>query len=766
MPSAARPPLGYAPSLAGGWGTSPRRGAPITPGVRTSSASALASPTGMRAVGVLAGTASSHAGRASAVPANAEHASGGGATAVTAPRQFGAPAWYSDVRPSVLPSPQKGVAGFISSSPVSVSGAAKGGAAATPPSYRGRVAPMSVEPPAPMAPPEPSVFDVPPTPVTVPLPVPTEPQTPNTPLAPPPRVLTPLQAPLAPDLSSSVLETQQGPAVVPPLHTRVAAAACPPRVLTFRPPRLLATDLATTGEQSITPTIPRAPSKARKAIRKPPAKPRARRAVANGKGPAVSGSGSGAAPDIPPAAASVLLSAPPGTAASHAAMPPDAVNGQDHLIGVVGSSAGVSFAAMTRVFTDGLRPVCSHLAGIDKKLDEVHSTVNRLCTNLHSQGVGNERTAQAVVQLQGVVRGVTKNVAMHVKAGTAAKGNVQGGTGLPTDEDERLQLATCNETEVASVRDLAKQKMLQEILGSTASFKAMPSRARALEILYSATESVRGVDRSAAEEYLASRRIFLLSDGTPSDKKIRVSEKLHRVRSHVTESLQKVAMLAYFKAMDVGIQDMDRKDAAAWLQDGKYATSKKADPAVNAALKAMFLRNGQAARVLQPKDVGDDVYVDASTGHVALVTHWARGVFEKVAGIRKPRRSGNDDGAYDCWREEVRHVSSFLRRHDDVEAGLRLCDGTDKRRAMEVADDGTLVLDASDDDVGEDPATNGGVESEEVVTDTTVTGTVGGDELVDGGGGEGAQQGPVSEQLQESSDYPEGFGEYLEEMPL
>ncbi|KAK1863920.1 hypothetical protein I4F81_006473 [Pyropia yezoensis] len=138
--------------------------------------------------------------------------------------------------------------------------------------------------------------------------------------------------------------------------------------------------------------------------------------------------------------------------------------------------------------------------------------------------------------------------------------------------------------------------------------------------------------------------------------------------------------------------------AAGWLKDGKYARSDKADPAINAALQAIFMRNGHAARVVSPKDVGDDVYVDASTGHVGLITYWAKGVFEKIAGIRKSRRTGNDDGAYDGWRAEVRHVSTFLRRHTKVKDGLRLCDGNEKRRAMLLADDGTFVVDESGDE--------------------------------------------------------------------
>lgn len=92
------------------------------------------------------------------------------------------------------------------------------------------------------------------------------------------------------------------------------------------------------------------------------------------------------------------------------------------------------------------------------------------------------------------------------------------------------------------------------------------------------------------------------------------------------------------------------------------------------------------------------MYVDAKTGQVGLIAHWARGVFEKVAGVRKSRRSGNDYGAYDGFRAEVRSVSGLLPWDGQVHGGLRLCDGTDKHYAMNVADDGTYIIDCSDED--------------------------------------------------------------------
>lgn len=197
---------------------------------------------------------------------------------------------------------------------------------------------------------------------------------------------------------------------------------------------------------------------------------------------------------------------------------------------------------MTRVFAEGLRPMCAHLAGLSKKLDEVHTSVNRLSTSLHNEGVGNERTAQAVVQLQGAVKGVYDGVVARVKEEPVAAVKLRGSTAMLDDCEAQQELATINDQELGDVRDVAKKALINEMLGSTESYKAMPNRARFLGMLCEACESVPGGTRDDSEAYLASFRVFLTTSGTPTEKRVRVSEKLYRITGQVTEALRKVAM--------------------------------------------------------------------------------------------------------------------------------------------------------------------------------------------------------------------------------
>lgn len=488
-----------------------------------------------------------------------------------------------------------------------------------------------------------------------------------------------------------------------PLQTRPASTEAQPRALTFRVSRQPAAEEETAGGRSLTPAVLPAPPKAQKAIRKA-AKPRAKRGAKKNATAAPTGTAAGGARGslaLPPTAESQIGGTP--------LAPPPPV----HPVGERPASSVVTASTLTTVFAEGLRPVCVHLAGLSKKLDEVHDSVNRLSTNLHNQGVGNERTAQAVVQLQGAVKGVYDGVVAHSKQEPVAAGTLRGSTAMPEDYEEQLQLAILNEEEMSSVRDVTKLRMTEEMIGSTRSFQALPSRARGLKILFEACETVRGVDRKGAQDYMASQRLFLTAAGTPAESRARVSEKLYRVRDHVIEALQKVAMAAYIKELAVCEETMICKEAEAWLENGKYTRSPKAGPAINAALKAIFRRNGQKARIIEPKEVGETVFVDATTGHVGLIAHWGRDVYEKAAGVRKPRRTGNDDGSYDVWRAEVRNVSKLLRRHDDVEAGLRLCDGSNKLRAMNVADYGTFVIEESDTDESEKSASTSEQDPEE-----------------------------------------------------
>lgn len=551
-----------------------------------------------------------------------------------------------------------------------------------------------------------------------------------------PQSLTAFQEPASPALGAHRPSLFKAP-----VQARVTAAAPPPRALTFRVPERTALDLA--GGKSLTPSSTRAPAKAPKPIRKP-AKQRAKRGVRKAVDPA--------SPDQP----SQLIDAPaaPPTAASQTGWTPIAPPPPVRDVNEPSANTAVTVAAMTKVFAEGLRPVCVHLAGLRQKLDEVHTSVNRLSTSLHDQGVGNERTAQAVVQLQGAVKNVYDGVVSHVKQEPSRAPILRGSTAMLDDCDAQQELASINELELGNVRDLAKRVMIDEMLGSTASYQAMPNRARSLEILHEACKTIRGEDQAEAEAYLASQRVFLTAAGTPTDKRIRVREKLYRISSHVVEALQKVAMTAYFKSLGESVEPMTPETAEAWLRDNKYAHSDGADKAVNAALTAMFRRNGHHSLVVTPKEVGDGVYVDASTGHAGLITHWARGVFEKVAGVRKARRSGNDDGAYDGWRAEVRSVSGFLRWHEEVHCGLRLCDGTDEHRAMNVADDGTYVIDSEEElpAAAEDALPAGSAGSSGLPWDSSqdlMPGYVAGD---DGAGGEAALEG------EECIDVEEGDG--------
>lgn len=417
--------------------------------------------------------------------------------------------------------------------------------------------------------------------------------------------------------------------VAPPLRARLSAISTQ-RVLTF-------TDLNPGGgDRSLTQMAAPAKIQPKKAIRKPPARARAKRALNLGTPLEPAGHGSS------PAAGTESERGAPSPARDTPPSAPGVGPARTRLRSPADAKIHVTMTDLNLVLAEGMRPVCAHLASLSKQLGEVKTTVNRMSTSLHTQGVGNERTAHAVVQLQGAVKGVY-GVVNRAKSEPAGGSVVNEGTADPASEQERMQLAVKNEEEVRRVRDVAKKMMLGEIVGTNVGLHVMPSGARSLDIFCQAVEQVRRVDRDGAEEYLDSRRVFLSADGRPADKKAPVSEKLNRVRGHLMESLRKVTLSAYFPKLGIVPTELTKEGAEEWLYNSKYAKSRKAEPAINAALKAMFLRTGQSHRVVKPKSVGDVEYVNASMGHIALITHWACSVFEKAAGVRKVRRTGNDD---------------------------------------------------------------------------------------------------------------------------
>lgn len=55
--------------------------------------------------------------------------------------------------------------------------------------------------------------------------------------------------------------------------------------------------------------------------------------------------------------------------------------------------------AISKGLRDGLRGVHFELFGLRKAYDSISTTLNILCTTVNNQGVGSERTAQALQRL-------------------------------------------------------------------------------------------------------------------------------------------------------------------------------------------------------------------------------------------------------------------------------------------------------------------------------------------------------------------------------
>lgn len=192
-----------------------------------------------------------------------------------------------------------------------------------------------------------------------------------------------------------------------PVQTHRDEAVRPPRGLSLRAPHgSSASDAGQPGRGSLTLTPAASPPKAVIAIRKA-GKLRAKRGLKK-------------AAAVKPADLPVQASDAPPTADFQYGATPLAVPPPVHQIGEPSVPETVTVDPKTRVFAEGPRPVCARLVGLSQELEEVHTSVNRLSASQHTQGVGSERTAQAVVQLQGAVTGVFDGVVGLVKKESVA----------------------------------------------------------------------------------------------------------------------------------------------------------------------------------------------------------------------------------------------------------------------------------------------------------------------------------------------------------
>lgn len=363
------------------------------------------------------------------------------------------------------------------------------------------------------------------------------------------------------------------------------------------------------------------------------------------------------------------------------------------------AAGGLIKEAVWKRLRDGLRGVHSELSGLCKAYDSLSATLNTLCTTVKNQGVGSERTAQALQRLEGADRGgfpsllPATDALSHAGAGEAlaapsCAAAAAAAPALPRKKWVDLPLAgkqkvaARNLDALSSLRDKCKETLFNNMFSSDLSAGALPDAVETKEHVHAAVRAVLNVAEDDVQDYLDSSLFFPARQVASEPVKARVVSKLGLVLPHLLQGLRRHIVPVYFKKLRVSLSEVDKAVSDQRIEDDKYTSSDTSTDAITEALKSLYRRWGAGHRVVSKSSVGQHPHVDSTVGTYALVSLLVRNHLEDiiVSVSSAEEEDSKKPPVYHQWQVEMARVRRFLPWDDKVHIGLQVVDGADPNR--------------------------------------------------------------------------------------
>lgn len=347
-------------------------------------------------------------------------------------------------------------------------------------------------------------------------------------------------------------------------------------------------------------------------------------------------------------------------------------------------------ASVTKGPRDGLRGMQTELSGLRNKVNAMGTTLNILCPTVNTQGVGSERTAQALQHLHGTVQGgfssMMNRAGAPLKKKETAERASSAGTGLAAgtvaaagDDWTTLSLATRqkmaskNLKTLSAVRNLCQKTLVEAMLTTNVSADALLDAVMVLEHVHAAVRALLGVQEEAVQDYLHSSLPFPVRQPTGAPVKARVSSKLGLVMPHLLQGIRRLVVPVYFNELHLSSQKISADLCALWLDNDKYTNSDVGTEGITAAVSALCRRWSAKSRVIDKFAVGDRPHVVTTVGIYALVSLLVRNHLDDVVAAEKGTGRQEDEkkpSMFEQWRQELVRVSRLLPWVDKVHRGL------------------------------------------------------------------------------------------------
>lgn len=513
------------------------------------------------------------------------------------------------------------------------------------------------------------------------------------------------------------LTASSGPGPVGPSHPSLAGAAATTcggdATSTGSPPRGVPPSAAAGAARPSASPAEGATGLVTTSAARPPLSPRAAATAraATGSSRASPGRSAGASPSAAGGAARPVALPPPGIA-------PSSSNGLTRSGGSGGRVVPMSSGARTLVnaVAAGVRPLGMEIVHAVAGLSDLTEQVNRLSIKMEVLSCGHERVATSMAIFKDEMFKSFEGV--NVKLDALASVDFRRGVELDSASVDLLM------ADITSVkRGVRKQIDLRTREAMNTRDVLLDTSRQWLETL-DVTQNSLGFTKEQATDWLL-KSVRLPSRRDPAVLvRMRTCVPILRVKPHTTQAWKESIIPVYLSAMNVTRAAVAKPDAVQWLHNDAYFRSVLGYAGALNGTERFLVLVGAGNRVKHPTTVGGSKVIEATLGHVAVVTTMVRMFLEIKAEIRPARRGGIGEGIYDVWVSEVARLNAFLPSDSEEHNGLILVDGADPMRGMpgEQDDDALISAEEDEDDHGgeeggasDEAAVEGGAEEVEGV---------------------------------------------------
>lgn len=467
------------------------------------------------------------------------------------------------------------------------------------------------------------------------------------------------------------------------------------------PPTVIASIARSSGPPSEGAPVVVAPSAAR-----PPLSPRAAPSAARPPlSPRAAPPASAATDSVwasPVRSAGASPSAAGGAARPDALSPlgvaPSSSNGISRLGGSGGQGVPMSSGARTNAVAAGVRPLGMEIVHAVAGLSDLTEQVNRLSVKMEVLSCGHERVATSMAIVKDEM--FKRFDGVNVKLDALASVDFRRGAELDSASVDLLM------ADITSVKRGVRKQIDLRIREAMSTRDVLLDTSRQWLETLNVTQSSLGFTTEQATDWLL-KSVRLPSRRDPAVLvRMRTCVPVLRVKPHLTQAWKESVIPVYLSAMNVTRAAVTKPDAVQWLHNDAYFRSVLGYAGALSGTERFLVLVGAGSRVKHPTTVGGSKVIEATLGHVAVVTTMVRMFLEIKAEIRPARRGGIGEGIYDVWVSEVARLNVFLPSDSEEHNGLVLVDGADPMRGMpgEQDDDALMSADEDEDDDGEEDA--------------------------------------------------------------